>query len=71
MTKDEAEAVLATVSVPEAIPVARAIEMLRGWKKGAIDVEAAIDVLSRLKPTDVIEIIDRAEHKLWRRNRPR
>ena len=57
--------------VIEAIPAAKAIEMLRAWKTRAIDVEAAIDVLSRLKGADVIEIIERAERKLAWRTRPR
>jgi len=71
MTRDDATAILDNISMNEAIPAAKAVEMLRAWKAGRIDVEAAIEVLGRLRPAEVIQLVETAERKLARRNRLR
>jgi hypothetical protein len=71
MTRDEAGTILADISVAEAIPAAEAVQLLRAWKGGAIDVGQLIEVLKQLRPSEVLEVKAFAERKIARRNRPR
>lgn len=71
MTTNEAATILDNISMNAVIPVAKAAEMLKAWEAEGLASERVIDVLCRLRPSEVLEMKAFAERKLARRNRPR
>lgn len=69
MTDKEAIRVLDDLLGPERIEAAELIVLFREWEASGISVEGALSVLKRLRPVEVIEVMQYARRKVERARR--